>query len=127
MIQYVEIMKRTLHYINPLSHLGETKYSVLFPLTGTIGAFAILEFFAYIVFRDPESIGIYAIFVSIVLIIYFAFRCALRGGYIATAITLCYYLYIIHTRNYTGQELVSGIETTFILGILYSLLAGIIG
>lgn len=85
------------------------------------------EAFAYGVVKEPMVVGAYAIFIPVALIIYFSFREGILGGCIASAITIAYYFYIIITRHYKGTQLNAGIETTIILGLLYFLLADIIG
>lgn len=120
-------MKRILHYLNPIAHLGDKKHSFLFPFLVSISTCFILEGYAYRIARDPNAVGAYAIFVFVALIIYFAFRDGFRGGYITTFMTISYYFYIIYTRNYTGDQLTAGIRTTIILAVLYVFLASTIG
>ena len=128
MLQYAQAMiKRVYRYLNPIERLGIMKYSFVFPLIVTSLSAVILELFAYYIFVDPEEIGLYAIFVFIGLILYFAFRDGTRGGCIATIITISYYFYIIYSRKYSGDRLESAIETTFVLAVLYFILAGIVG
>lgn len=92
-----------------------------------IGAVVLSEAISYLAFHDPNAVGLIAIFLFIALIIYFAFRTGLRGGFIAVAITIFYYLYIIDSRDYTGAQFITSIQTTAVLGVLYVLLAWIIG
>ncbi len=120
-------MKKILLYLNPIEHLGENNYPVLSPLLTMFIITFLSEIFAYIIVKDPMVVGVYAIFLYVALIIYFSFRSGLRGGLIATFITIIYYFYIIYTRHYKGKVLSSGIETTLILGTTYLLLAGTIG
>ncbi len=120
-------MKKILRYFNPIDHLGDKHYSVLFPLVVTFVAAIVSELFAYLILKDPMAVGAYAIFVFVALIIYFSFREGIRGGVIASTITTLYYLEIIYTRRYRGSMLTSGLETTAILGALYFILSGVIG
>jgi PAS domain S-box-containing protein len=99
----------------------------VFPLIVTVVSTVLLELVAYFVLKDPNAIGLWAIFVFIAEIIYFSFRDGVRGGIIATTVTILYYLYIISNRNYTGQQLVTGVETTAVLGALYYIISGVIG
>src|SRR5581483_2382327 len=120
-------MKRFLRYINPVNHLGDTHYSFIFPLVCNVLLCILSEVFAYGIARNPSIVGNYIIFLNVAFIIYFSFRDGIIGGIISTCITIFYYFYIITTRHYTGQQLDSGVETTFILALIYSLLAITIG
>jgi PAS domain S-box-containing protein len=120
-------VKKLIRYLSPLGHLGERTYSWIFPLLFMLSFCLLSEFYAYGVARNPMIVAAYAIFIPVALIIYLAFRTGIRGGLIASAITVTYYFYIIYTRDYTGERLTAGIETTIILGILYFFLAGTIG
>lgn len=118
---------KILEFLNPIEHLGEKKYSIKFPLIGTILAAIILQIYFQVVLRNPAAVGIYAIFVFVALIIYFSFREGTKGGLTATVVTICYYFYLIWDLKYSGRQLASGIQTTIVLGILYFLIAWIIG
>ncbi len=120
-------MKRVLRFLNPITHLGDRQYSFFFPLITTLCAIVIFEWITVGVLNNPDAAGAYIIFLFIVLIIYFSFREGVRGGFITTWLTILYYSYFIYTRNYEGDQLRSGIEAVIILGILYLLLAWIIG
>ena len=120
-------MKRLLRYLNPIARFGETRYSIYLPFFTTLITAILLEIFAFIVVKDPEAVGLPAIFVFITLIIYFAFRDGLQGGAVTLLITISYYLYIIYSRDYQNQRLRSSLEVTAILGIVYAFLAGTIG
>jgi PAS domain S-box-containing protein len=120
-------MSEIITYFNPLARLGLRKYSRVLPLSVTILTAVALELIAYYVVHDPMAVGIYAIFLFVSLIIYFAFRDGIHGGLIATMVTIVYYIYIMVSRNYQGERLISGIETTIILGLVYIILAMVIG
>ncbi len=120
-------MRSIYRYLNPIVHLGESNYSFVFPLIANIVLCVSSEFYAYIIARNPLIIGEYIIFINVAFIIYFSFRDGLRGGYISTLFAICYYFYIIATRHYHGFELSMAVDTTIILGVLYAILASIIG
>lgn len=120
-------MNGVLQYINPITRLGQKKYSFWFPFSITLLSCILLELYAYILMHDPNAVGLLAIFVFIALIIYFAFRDGIKGGAITTVITILYYFYIIYTRHYKGQQLITSIETTLTLGFIYFFLANVIG
>jgi two-component system, OmpR family, phosphate regulon sensor histidine kinase PhoR len=120
-------MKRFWQYLNPISRLGFKEYSLAFPLVATTVAVTLLELISIYLVSTPEAVGVYAIFVLLAVIIYFSLRDGVRGGYIATTLTISYYLYIIYSRNYIGERLSSGITTTIFLGVIYFLIASIIG
>jgi PAS domain S-box-containing protein len=120
--------RRIFNYLNPLARLGKGNYSYAFPFIVTLSAAVAIELFKYYFNLDQSSTGLVAIFVFIALIVYFSFRDGIRGGFIATNITLIYYCYLIfYSLNYRGEELINGIETTIVLGILYFAIAFIIG
>lgn len=123
----VNRLKKLTHYLNPFAYLGVKKYSVFFPLIFSLAVSLLSEIFAYVIVQDPNIVGIYIIFLNVATIIYFSFRDGIRGGLITTLISILYYFYIIYTRHYHDQQLTSGIQTTIILGLLYYLLALIIG
>lgn len=120
-------MGRLLKYLNPIERLGDGRYSYLFPLVANLALCILSEVYAYGIAKNPMIVGVYIIFLNVAFIIYFAFRDGLRGGFIGTTLSILYYFYIIYTRHYKGAQLTSGVETTIILGILYFLLAAIIG
>lgn len=124
---YNQVVKRLFTYLNPIAHIGDTKYSILLPLCVLLLFCILSEVFAYQIAHDPLIVGTYAIFVPMALIVYFAFREGIRGGYVASAITIIYYFYIIYTRHYSGKEEVNGINTTIVLGAIYLILAYTIG
>jgi len=114
-------------FLNPLAFLGVRNYSIIFPLIASITVVILSEIFAYQIAKNPEIVGIYIIFINVAMIIYFAFRNGIKGGLAAVFISILYYFYIIYTRNHQGQQLITSIETTLILGVLYSFLAAVIG
>jgi len=119
--------KKLLRYLNPIAHIGERSYSIIFPFITVLATALLLEFWANIIARNPNIVGIFAIIIFLLLIIYFAFRDGLRGGFIASLLTILYYFYIIISRHHAGQQLVSSLLLTLALGFAYFLLALIIG
>ena len=120
-------MNRLNRYLNPIERLGQEENSYLFPFIANILLCVLSEFYAYSIVHDPLVIGVYIIFLNIAFIIYFSFRDGIVGGLISAVIAIVYYFYIIYTRHYTGQQLVAGVDTTIELGLIYILLAIIIG
>lgn len=120
-------MLRLMNYLNPMAHIGERRYSLIFPFIVTLLANTLSEVYAYNIARDPMIVGVYIIFVNVALILYFSFRDGVGGGVTASVLSVSYYFYIIYTRHYTGIQLDSGVKTTIVLGILFLILAGIIG
>lgn len=119
-------MKRALNYLNPIAQLGKRHYSFIFPfLVMLIMCVAFEVVFALT--HDTQLMGIFLIVISLALILYLSFRDGIKGGVIASLITVLYYIYFIFARNYVGQQKISGLETTAILGVLYLSIAGIIG
>ncbi|MBI4136737.1 PAS domain S-box protein [Candidatus Roizmanbacteria bacterium] len=120
-------VRRLYHFISPLSHFGDRNYSYFFPLVVTLSTAVILEMYVNNVLSDPEQVGFYAIFIFIILIIYFSLREAILGGFISSSVTIAYYLYIIYSRNYTGEQLNSSIQATIFFALIYFIMSGIIG
>lgn len=120
-------MGRILRYFDPIAHLGDARYSFVFPLITNIVVNILSEIFTYNVAKNPMAVGTYIIFLHAALIIYFAFRSGIIGGLTTSLIAIAYYFYIVVNRHYHGQTLSTGIETILILSVLYLLLAFIIG
>ena len=97
------------------------------PFLGCILSAVALEFATYILIRDPNLAGLYAVFLFVTLVIYFAFRDGVLGGLIATTSATGYYLFILYYRNYQGAELSRVIETIVVLALLDLFLSGVIG
>ncbi len=120
-------MKKIIAYINPIHHLGKKGYSFFFPFIVNILLVVLSELYAYGIAKNPMAVGVYIIIINFALIIYFSFRDGLKGGFITIAVTILYYLYIIYTRHYSGDQLSSGIIATIVLSILYLILVLSIG
>ncbi len=123
----MSLTNRIVLYLNPLARLGNRNYSTLFPLLVSLGTAVGLELVAHYIFQDPMSVGLYAIVLFVGLIIYFSFHDGIIGGVITTLITIVYYVYIMITRQYHGEQLIAGIETTLFLALVYFLIALVIG
>jgi len=121
------MLKTFFHYFDPLAHLGEARYGIVFPGVVMFLIIFLSEFYAYNIAGDPMAVGRYAIFLFMALTIYFAFRSGVKGGVTATVLTVFYYLYIIYSRRYEGSLLTAGISMTFYYGLLQLLIGGIIG
>lgn len=120
-------MNRFNYYLNPIARLGRSNYSVGFPAAITLLAVLISEAIAYLIFKNPESVGLFAIFVFVGLIIYFSFRDGIKGGLVTAILTILYYFYIVFSRHHSGDRLVRDLETIGIFLALYVTLAVIIG
>ena len=120
-------MSQIIRYLNPILRLGIPKYSIVFPLLVTILIPILSELYAYEIANNPAAVGTYIIFINVAAILYFSFRDGIRGGAIVSTGSIAYYIYIIFTRNYVGDQFIAALETTAVLGILYFLLAAIIG
>ncbi len=120
-------MLKVLNFLSPIRRLGNRKYSLFFPLILTTLAYVSLELFAAIVLSDRNALGSSIILLSFILIVYTACRDGRRGGFIATGVTIAYYVYLMYARGYVGDRLNTAVEATAYLGILYLLCAFIIG
>lgn len=120
-------MNSFVKFINPIEHLGSRKYSILFSLILSFAVVLLSEIYSLYVARDPNAVGAYIVFFNAALIVYFSFRDGIRGGLSATAVSVIYYLYIIYSRNYSGAQLISSLETTLVLALLYIFISMVIG
>jgi two-component system, OmpR family, phosphate regulon sensor histidine kinase PhoR len=120
-------MNKLTGFLNPIARLGLQKYSILFPLIASIAAVVLSELFAYQIAKNPDIVGVYIIFVNVAMIIYFAFRDGIKGGFVATIIPIIYYFYIVFTRGTQGDELNSALKTIGMLTAVYLILAATIG
>ncbi|HXT82915.1 MAG TPA: ATP-binding protein [Verrucomicrobiae bacterium] len=120
-------MDRLNRYLNPIERLGLGEMSYRFPLFANLALCVLSETYAYKIAHNPFIVGVYIIFLNIAFIIYFSFRDGILGGLISAIITIIYYFYIIYTRHYSGQQFASSIDTIIELGLIYILLALIIG
>ncbi len=121
------LLKIVVNYLDPISHLGERKYSIIFPLVVNLALIILSEVFVYTIARNPGIVGAYIIFLNVAFVIYFSFRDGIRGGFISVICSILYYFYIIYNRNYTGAQFVAGVQTIISLALVYLLLAIVIG
>jgi len=120
-------MNRINRYLNPIERLGNGENSFFLPLIANISLSILSEMYAYGIAHNPMIVGMYIIFLNAAFIIYFSFRDGVLGGFISAIITVLYYFYIIYTRHYSGQQFTAGVDTTIMLGLIYLMLALIIG
>lgn len=119
---------RFVRFLNPFSHLGDRNYNLWFSPIVVLFAALLTEVVVKVLFaNDPSALGGLAILIFVSLIVYFAFREGIVGGVSAVGITILYYLYIIYSRHYAGEQLSNGIETTIVLGVVYLVIALVIG
>lgn len=119
-------MKSLLAYLNPVAHLGNKRYSITFPFVATVFTSVILETVVKIII-GADIFGLIVIVVSIFSVIYFSFRDGVRAGVISTIIIIFYYAYIILTTPGTLNQKIVQWQTTAVLGLIYLLMAVIIG
>ncbi|HYK08058.1 MAG TPA: ATP-binding protein [Candidatus Eisenbacteria bacterium] len=113
--------------LNPLYRLGERKYSSKSPFFTILIACICIEVYIHLIVKNVASLGLLAIIIPVSLIVYFAARDGILGGLIVSTITIGYYFYIIFSLRYTGLQYDSAVATTIILGVVYLLLAFVIG
>lgn len=118
---------KVIRFIDPIARLGRSKPEWKFALLASFLTAVFLESAVIVFSISSANLGLLAISLFIGLIIYFSFRDGFRGGLIATTVTVLYYLYIIYTRHYSGDQLSSGLATTALLGTIYLVVAAIIG
>lgn len=119
-------MRRVLGYLNPMSQLGSSHYSTFFPLLTTLGITLIFEGI-YRIVPDQSIVDIYLLFVTIGLIIYFAFRDGIRGGVLASLITILYYLFIGSFHQMPTEQKERSLIAIPILGLLFLFISTTIG
>lgn len=123
-------MHRILNYLNPIVRLGDQKYSIFFPLFFTLVLCFLIDLLVYRILNNPSAAGLYAIILPLATIIYFSFRDGIRGGVIASVITILFYIYIVSfhpTPNQTPEQRTTQWLTIVALGFLFLLIAGTIG
>lgn len=129
MLQYIAVfmMKKIWHSINPLVHLGEKKYSLVIPLLATILIYALSEFFAFFILRQPNSIGTPDVILTLLLVIYFAFRFGLKGGFTVVGLSILFFTYFIVSRHVSlaQKEVATAVATAII--VVSGILALILG
>src|SRR5579872_5682920 len=123
----MNVLEKIDAYINPLTRLGNWNYSYKLPLFVSIIACIGIEIYIHVLAKNTENLAILAIMIPIALIIYFSARDGIIGGLITTGVSILYYFYIIVTFHYVGQQYISGVTTTAVLGIMYTVLAVVIG
>lgn len=121
------MIRKIIRFLNPLAHLGDRHYSWLFPLLANLILCILSEVYAYGIAKNPIAVGGYIIILNALFIVYFSFREGFLGGCISAAITIFYYVYILHTRHFTVSQVASGTDTTIYLGSIYFFLALVIG
>lgn len=120
-------MKKVFQLLNPLYRLGEGDYSLFIPLVFTSAVYLLTELFVFSFSRTPQTMGAYIIFISVGLVIYFSFRDGIRGGAIATLLTIIYYEFIIFNHRDSKSNLVQEEISVVILAILFIFLSLVIG
>lgn len=120
-------VKKIVNLLNPFAFLGIKRYSIIYSFVVSVIISILSEIYANWIVGDPMAVGTYIILVNVLTIIYFSFRDGIRGGLTAVAVSVAYYFYIIYTREYEGSRFVSGVETTVTLGVVYSIIAFVIG
>lgn len=121
------MLKRLFKNLNPFAHLGRGKNGIVFPLLFMLIWTVALEFYGKVIMQNPAIVGLPAIIFNLVYIVYFSFRNGIKGGFVAVIITILYYFYIVNDRKYEGQRLTSSMNTIITLGIVYFIIAGVIG
>jgi PAS domain S-box-containing protein len=121
------IFDRVITYLNPIAHLGERRYSIIFSVVLTIFIWTLSEIFSVVIVGKPNIVESYVIYVSAFLVMYLAFRSGVAGAISSIAITVTYYVYIIITREYTGESFEGAIEVTVLLAIFFLMIGVTIG
>jgi PAS domain S-box-containing protein len=121
------MLKRLANYLNPFAKLGKGSDTIFFSLLFMIFYTVLLESYAQVIMKNPAMVGLPAIILNITFIVYFSFRDGLKGGFMASAITILYYVYITYTRHYEGTRLTNTINIIIGLGIVYLIISAVIG
>lgn len=118
------IKNRLSYFLNPISRIGNRQYSILFPLVTLLIGMVTLEFIRSSI--SSSLFGNIVITLSILSIIYFAFRDGVKAAFVSTVAIVGYYFYIIFSRSPVDQ-IASGLQLTITLGSVYLVLGVIIG
>lgn len=127
LILVMSLLKQLVQYLNPIARFGNATYSYIFPAATTLFFTVAVELYVNFILKNPNAVGVFAIFIFATLIVYFSFRDGVLGGYTVTTITLGYYIYLIVSLHYKGQQFISGVDTTIALGIVYFFISAVIG
>ena len=93
------MVKKLLHFLNPMAHLGEKQYSFKFPFITALLVYIIAELVGNLVLKVPDKMGNFIIFTNFALVLYFSFRSAIKGGLTIVVLSVLYYIYFILTRH----------------------------
>lgn len=121
------MFNRIIDLFNPMRSAGIRSHTVWLSIAISLLVCLLSEIYSIKVIKNPDAVGTYIILVNISTVIYFAFRDGLRGGLPPTVISVCYYLWVIITRKYTGDRMFAGLSLTVVLGLLYLALTLVVG
>jgi PAS domain S-box-containing protein len=123
-------MQNLLTYLNPITRLGDKKYSIFFPLIFTLALAVFIDILVYRILQNPSSAGFFAIILPIAAIIYFSFRDGIKGGLISASVIILFYFYLINfhpSPTQSPEQRSTQWITVAGLGGLYLLIAIVIG
>lgn len=119
--------KEVIYFLNPIAHLGETKYSIAFPFFASLVVYIISELLGYFIIKNPNNMGTPDVIITFLLVAYFSFRFAIRGGLVAWVMSTVFFAYFIAFRHASTAEKEQAIITASILAFLYLCIGLIIG
>jgi hypothetical protein len=111
------------NYLNPFAHLGKRSYPLLFPFVTTIVLYIAGDLFGKMLWGQSQLRANTMIFLTFALVIYFAFRSAIKGGLIVTALFVLYIIYYIYVAKATTGEKEMAVITASILAFFYLLIS----
>ncbi|HVS79550.1 MAG TPA: PAS domain-containing sensor histidine kinase [Candidatus Paceibacterota bacterium] len=113
--------------LNPMASLGEKNHSIYIPLLGSAAAYLLAEFIGNLILHRPDNMGPEVVVLTFLLVLYFSFRHAIRGGLTASAVSIVYFTYFIYSRTASYSVKVAATENVILLTSLYLLITFTVG
>lgn len=110
-----------------MSHLGEKNYSFRFPLITSFIMYALSELIGNFILNRPNDMGPAVVMLTFFLILYFSFRCAIKGGVIVIIVSTVYFTYFIASRNVSFSIKEAAVLNVVVLTVIYIPIALIVG
>jgi PAS domain S-box-containing protein len=117
--------KQLVVYFNPFERLGEKNYSHILPLLTTLLAALLIEYLFTVILETATGRGLLAILLFTFFVVYFSLRDAIKGGFVAAMIAICYYAYIVFST--TAAVTTQRVQMIAVFALAYLIIAWVIG